>query len=152
MFNRILVPVDGSATADCGLAEAIELARGLKSAPHLVLLNVVEWPPAPSEAGVFYDATALARSLREQGQAVLARARRTCEEAGVSVETEQRDAMGRVADVIAERAGDRACGLIVMGTHGRRGANRWVMGSDAEIVARRSAVPVMLVRERHAGG
>jgi nucleotide-binding universal stress UspA family protein len=152
VFKRILVPVDGSVTADCGLAEAIELARGLKSAPHLVLLNVVEWPTAVSEAGVFYDATALASSLREQGQGVLTKAQHTCEQAGVSVETEQRDALGRVADVIAERAADRACDLIVMGTHGRRGANRWVMGSDAEIVARSSAVPVMLVRERHAGG
>jgi nucleotide-binding universal stress UspA family protein len=146
MYKRILVPIDGSSTAQRGLREAIELARALKAPAHLVVLHVVEPPRQIPEASIGYDVPALTRSLREYGQGVLARAREECEAAGLTAETDQRDAEGRVADTVAERARARACDLVVMGTHGRRGASRWVLGSDAEIVARHSAVPVLLVR------
>jgi len=52
----------------------------------------------------------------------------------------------RVCDLIVQEAKDTAAGLIVMGTHGRRGAARFTLGSDAELVARASPVPVLLVR------
>lgn len=151
MVKRILVPIDGSSTAERGLAQALELAHGLKLMPHLVLLHVVEPPPTVTEAGFaggWYD---LGRALREQGEALLARAKERCEAAGVGAETDLREAAGRVADVVVERVRQRDCDLVVMGTHGRRGANRWVMGSDAEIVARHSPAPVLLVREPRPG-
>jgi nucleotide-binding universal stress UspA family protein len=118
----------------------------LKVPAHLILLHVVEPPPQVPEASITYDVAALKRSLREHGQEMLARARAECEAAGLTAETDLREADGRVADTIAERIAARACDLVVMGTHGRRGASRWVMGSDAEIVARHSPVPVLLVR------
>ncbi len=147
MFNRILVPIDGSSTAALGLAQAIELARALKTPPHLLLMHVLEPPVPMTESGFGYEMAELLRALREQGQALLDRAKTQCTEAGLSVETECCNTATRVADLVASRARERACDLIVMGTHGRRGVNRWVMGSDAEIVARHSPVPVMLVRE-----
>jgi nucleotide-binding universal stress UspA family protein len=151
MFNRILVPIDGSSTSALGLAQAIELARALKTPPHLLLMHVVEPPLPVTEAGFGYEMVELTRALSEQGQALLDRAKAQCSEAGLSVETDRCDAVGRVADMVAKRARDRSCDLIVMGTHGRRGVNRWVMGSDAEIVARHCPVPVMLVREQRPG-
>ena len=152
MFNRILVPIDSSSTAARGLAHAIELARALKTPPHLVVLHVIEPPlPVAAEAGIGYEVAELTRALRERGQALLEAAKAQCESAGQSVEIEQQDAVGRVADVVTERARARSCDLIVMGTHGRRGASRWVMGSDAEIVVRHSPVPVLLVREPRPG-
>ena len=103
------------------------------------------------EAGLGSGWSELSRTLREQGGALLARAKARCEAAGVGAETDLREAAGRVADVVVERVRQRDCDLVVMGTHGRRGANRWVMGSDAEIVARHSPAPVLLVREPRPG-
>lgn len=147
MFRRILVPIDVSSTAAKGLTTAIELARALKTPPHLIVLHVVE-PPLPVVDGAYgYDMTELTRALAEQGEALLERAKVQCEAASLTVETERCDAVGRVADIVATRIRERACDLVVMGTHGRRGFSRWVTGSDAELVVRRSPVPVMLVRD-----
>ena len=61
--------------------------------------------------------------------------------------SELRDPRGsRVADAILGEARDAHCDLIVIGTHGRRGIDRALMGSDAERVLRESPVPVLLVR------
>lgn len=151
MVKRILVPIDGSSVAERGLAHALELAVELKAMPHLVLLHVLEPPLPVTEAGLGGGWSELSRALRDQGEALLARAKGLCEAAGVGAETDLREAAGRVADVVVERVRQRDCDLVVMGTHGRRGANRWVMGSDAEIVARHSPVPVLLVREPRPG-
>lgn len=145
MFKRILVPTDGSDTAQRGLQVAMDLALAMKAPAHLVLLHVVEPPPYVPEGGIAYDVGALMRSIRAHGEGVLERARTQCEAAGLTAETDIFDADGRVADTVAERARERDCDLVVMGTHGRRGVSRWVMGSDAEIVARHSPVPVLLV-------
>ncbi len=56
----------------------------------------------------------------------------------------------RVADTIVQEARDAGCDLIVMGTHGRRGFNRVMMGSDAKLVVRNCRVPVLLVRHADA--
>lgn len=145
MFNRILVPIDGSDTAQRGVKVAMDLALAMRAPAHLLLLHVVEPPPYIPEGGIAYDSTALLRSLRDHGQGLLDRARAQCEAAGLTAETDLHDADGRVADTVAERASARSCDLVVMGTHGRRGVSRWVMGSDAELVARHSPVPVLLV-------
>lgn len=146
MFKRILVPIDGSDTAQRGLQVAMDLAMGMKVPAHLVLLHVVEPPPYIPEGGTAYDIAPLMRSLRDHGQGLLKRACAQCEAAGLTAEADIHDTDGRVADTVAERARKRDCDLVVMGTHGRRGVSRWVMGSDAEIVARHSPVPVLLVR------
>ncbi len=146
MFKRILVPIDGSDTAQRGLQVAVDLALAMKAPAHLILLHVVEQPPYLSEGGVAYDSAALLRGLRDHGQGLLDRARAQCEAAGLTAEADIQDAGGRIADTVSDRAHERGCDLVVMGTHGRRGVSRWVMGSDAEIVARHSPVPVLLVR------
>jgi nucleotide-binding universal stress UspA family protein len=55
-------------------------------------------------------------------------------------------AAGPVADVVVREAGRQRADLVVIGTHGRRGVRRLVLGSDAEQVVRASRVPVLLVR------
>ena len=52
----------------------------------------------------------------------------------------------RVAELIARRAEEAGVDMVILGTHGRRGVNRLLLGSDAEHVARIAPVPVMLVR------
>jgi nucleotide-binding universal stress UspA family protein len=145
MYKRILVPLDGSPAADRGLREAIALARALQS--HLILLHVIEPSPQIFDAGAAFSPDLLQQSMLQFGEGLLARSKAQAEAAGLTAETETRDADGRVAETVAKTAQARLCDLVVMGTHGRRGPSRWVMGSDAELSARHSPVPVLLVRE-----
>lgn len=145
MYSRILVPIDGSATADRGLKEAIALAKALQS--HLVLMYAVEDFPVlvdPVSMAGFDEARA---SLIGAGREVLDEAVKVADEAGVSNEAVLRELTTlRASDAIVDEASRRRCELIVMGTHGRRGLNRLVMGSDAGLVTREATVPVLLVR------
>jgi nucleotide-binding universal stress UspA family protein len=149
MYSRILVPLDGSDTAALGLREALVLARELRST--LVLLHVVNEFPMLVEMAAVSSVTEIHEDLVRFGTELLAKASRDATAAGVPCETLLHEMVsGRVGDVIAEQARARDCRLIVMGTHGRRGVSRLVMGSDAEIAVRCAPVPVLLVREQGA--
>jgi nucleotide-binding universal stress UspA family protein len=151
MYTRILVPVDGSEPAECGLREAIGIAASTKA--KLVVLNVVsEFPILMDGVSLAYYEELLAALTRAGGELVAKAAARVAE-AGVDCETVVVDARtSRAADVIVEQAGRCGCDLIVMGTHGRRGLKRLAMGSDAELVLRHAAVPVLLVKAPGAAG
>ena len=144
MYRKILVPLDGSETAERGLQEAIDLAQG--ETTRLLLLNVVEdFPIADTPPAAEFNAWRA--SLRSKGEALLGRAKRLATEAGAQTDTIVVDAVGdRAAHVIVDTARKHGCDLIAIGTHGRRGFQRMMMGSDAEQVVRLSDVPVLLVR------
>ena len=145
MYERILVAVDGSATALRGLDEAIKVAKstgGQLLLVHVVNDIVVTPDYVPS---VYYER--LVQSLRESGARILEQAETIARRAAVSSERRLLDTVGtRVADEIVKQAKQWRADLIVMGTHGRRGFERLVMGSDAELVLRLATVPVLLVR------
>lgn len=146
MYQRILVPTDGSATSEKGLAEAIALAK--LSGGRIRLVHVVDAMSVAMGADGFasYSAEVLPL-LREAGTEILRRARERVQDAGVTVDVTLREVLaGRVADQVIEEATAWPADLIVIGTHGRRGVRRLVLGSDAEQVLRVSSVPVLLVR------
>jgi len=148
MFKNIFVPVDGSATANKGLREAIRLAK--EQGATLTVLHVVEEgltyrSMGIDGAGIFLDE--VLRALVRSGRIILARALSAAHRAGVKARGEViEDISEPVADVIVREARKAKADLIVIGTHGRRGITRLVMGSDAEAVVRKSPVPVVLVR------
>jgi nucleotide-binding universal stress UspA family protein len=145
MYERILVAVDGSATALRGLDEAIKVAKS--TGAQLLLVHVVNDIVVTPDyvPSVYYEH--LVQSLRESGARVLEEAETIARRAAVSSERMLLDAVGtRVADQIVKQAQQWRADLIVMGTHGRRGFERLVMGSDAELVLRMSTVPLLLVR------
>jgi nucleotide-binding universal stress UspA family protein len=147
MYQKILVPLDGSPTADCGLREAVALARGQKSV-KVFFLHVVDDFSMLVEMTSVRSYDEMLKGLRQYGLELLAKARRIAEEAGVHAESLLREVTNeRVAQVIVDQARQHDCDLIVMGTHGRRGFSRIAMGSEAEQVARTSLVPVLLVRQ-----
>jgi len=146
MYQRILVPVDGSPTSERGLAEAIHLAALTKG--QIRILNVIDELSfalaMDAYAGQIDDWT---NTLRENAARALTNAQAQAEAAGVPVETTLRESLGgRVADHILSEASSWKADLIVLGTHGRRGLGRLLLGSDAETVLRQSSVPVLLVR------
>ena len=145
MYPRILVPLDGSDTAAQGLQEAIALARQLKS--RLQLLHVVDDYPLMVEMAAVVNFETLRQSMRQYGQDLLDKAKRLAADQDVEAYTQLCEiTSGRVAEAILEQSNALGCKLVVMGTHGRRGLSRTVMGSDAEQVVRGSNVPVLLVR------
>jgi len=149
VFKKILVPVDGSDTSEAGLKAAMVVVR--ESGGTLFILHVVDehvlLQTADYMGGNYYEQTI--DSLKEPGRKVLAKACARAEKAGVaykpiSVETVE----GGVASLILAQARKVKADVIVMGTHGRRGLSRMVMGSDAEGVVREANVPVLLVRAK----
>lgn len=148
MYRYILVPLDGSKTADRGLREAIRLAEALKAPGKLHLVHVIDEFPTLVELSSMNNFELSIQRLRDDGRALLERAARTVTEAGVEVDTHLCEVtQGRIADALVDEARKTGCDLIVMGTHGRRGFSRLALGSDADLVVRASTVPVLLVRD-----
>ncbi|RZL96198.1 MAG: universal stress protein [Variovorax sp.] len=150
MYRHILVPIEGSATAEVGLSEAIRLAADQKA--RLRVLYVVNDLPLLLQLASVSSIETSMQKLRDDGQRLLVAATKLASDADVHAEPVLREVtQGRIADVVVEEARNGACDLIVMGTHGRRGVSRVALGSDAETVARTSPVPVLLVRLNTAG-
>ena len=150
VYKRILVPVDGSPTSTAGLNEALRLARNQKARVRLVHIVDEVTIFASSEGGLNIEP--VIESLKSGGKLILARTAKLAAARGVRAETEMvENATSRVADVLVARARRWRADLIVMGTHGRRGVNRLVLGSDADLVVRNSPVPVLLVRSARRG-
>jgi nucleotide-binding universal stress UspA family protein len=144
MYKKILCPVDGSSTSNCGMMEAIQLAKDQKA--KLRFLHVVDnYFPIVNAIGdnvIYVDDI-----LRKNGKKVLKKAEAAAHKAGIEADSSMVEAIGaRVSKFLLKQAKEWPADLIVMGTHGLRGVERLVMGSDAETVVRISTVPVLLVR------
>ena len=145
MFKRILVPIDGSGPSRAGLERAVALAKNQKARLRLMHVvdeyGVIQGMEPTVNVGELFD------GLVAEGRKILAAAALTAKKHGVKADTVLYEVLiGRVADRIVREAAKWHADVIVMGTHGRRGIGRLVMGSDAENVLRQSPVPVLLVR------
>jgi Universal stress protein UspA and related nucleotide-binding proteins len=142
MFQRILVPVDGSETSTKALVTALQLAReagGRVRAVHLL-------DELAHLTGYEYGADLL-RIARKQAAQVLGDAMDIAGSSGVPADSRQLEAPGaRLGEVIADEAQAWEADLIVVGTHGRRGVGRVLLGSGAEQVIRAAPVPVLTIR------
>ncbi|AKP90529.1 MULTISPECIES: universal stress protein [Achromobacter] len=146
MYQRILVPVDGSPTSERGLQEAIRLA--LLTHASLRLIHVIDEMSFMLGIDAYgYAAGELLDLLRKDGTEILQQASATVRAQGVPVDSVLYENLDKTVQqrIIAEAEMWKA-DLIVIGTHGRRGVRRLVLGSSAEGVLRTSPVPVLLVR------
>jgi len=150
MFKRILVAVDGSPTANQGLKTALALAADQRATIYVlhvldsaaVAAGVAEMEYTP--AGYIEQ---LSAGLRESGQKILNRAQAVALKQNLGITPLLVEMTGgRVAHAILKQARKLHADVIVLGTHGRRGLRRLLMGSDAEAVLREAKVPVLLVR------
>lgn len=148
MYQKILVPIDGSKTAMLGLSEAIKVAKSLDGKLrllHVVNEFVLDYSYGP---GLGLYGTSLIDSLREGGKQIIEQAEAYVRQQGLQPESVLLQAIGGpAADLIVAHAKQWPADLIVMGTHGRRGLRRLALGSDAEGVVRESPVPVLLVHD-----
>jgi nucleotide-binding universal stress UspA family protein len=143
MYERILVPVDGSPTSTQGLDEAIKLAKLTGASLRLVhVVNELTF----ATGFEFYTGDVIGM-LKEAGEQVLAEAKARVQASGLDAVTFLAENFGsRVCDIVVDEATKWKADLIVIGSHGRRGVGRLVIGSDAEQIVRMAAVPVLLVR------
>jgi nucleotide-binding universal stress UspA family protein len=146
MYARILVPVDGSPTSEAGLTEAIRLAR--MGCGRIRLMHLVDDLPYLSEAAMFGAvAQDLAKPARERGDTMLDQWRARVVQAGVEVDTLLLEGNGaHLVEFVKDQVAAWKADVIVLGTHGRRGLGRALIGSDAEKIVRQATVPVLLVR------
>jgi len=156
MFDKIVVPLDGSELAEEALGKAQELATKLQSS--LILVQAVDTlaqrmsaPPALMESPAAAAASvellqAALEAEKEAAHKYLGRLRERLAAGGLKPEAFVGE--GSAANVILEVASEQKADLIVMSTHGRGGLGRLVFGSVADAVLRRSAVPVLLIRSR----
>ena len=144
MYKRILCPIDGSATSNRGMLEAINLAKDQDA--KLRFFHIIDtYIPVIDGVGSFVPVD-MTDILRKNAEDVIEKASVTAKKAGVDADAKITETVGgRPSKYIVEQANDWSAELIVMGTHGLRGFNRIVMGSDAENVVRTSSVPVLLV-------
>jgi len=148
MYQRILVPVDGSQTSELALREAVQLAGNQKA--ELRIVYVLE-DIVPIWDVELLNINEIRQAVRETGQRILKKADAAARAGGVKVQTTLVEASppgARAASTIVEEAKAWPADLIVIGTHGRRGVDHLLMGSVAEGVARISPVPVMLIRNK----
>ena len=146
-FNRVLVPTDFSAGADAALDHAVSMAGRFQASLHL--LHVVNDPGA----GLYGLGEAELRMdrLKEEAEKRARERLRELAQESSAVEVHPRVARQSslgIGEAVHEYAEAHEVDLVVMGTHGRRGLERLVLGSVANTLIRQSNCPVMTVRER----
>ncbi len=144
MFKEILLPTDGSKGVERAVRCAAAVARKFEARVHV--LFVVE-PPRFPDFGSGVALTGVLEALEEAGRQIVRETAQTLREAGVPDVVEVLRE-GHPAEEIVKYAEEAGIDLIVMGTHGRRGLDRILLGSVAEEVVRTAEVPVMTVRMR----
>lgn len=143
MYRRILVAVDGSDTSNKALVAALQLARDRDA--HVLLLHCVDELLLLAAGGLGVG------SAPERGSRVLEDAEAIAKAAGVRVEKRLVDMPAqRLGETVAENAKEWKADLVVIGSHGRRGVGRLLLGSGAEQIMRLAPVPVLCVRREAA--
>jgi len=144
-LDRLLVALDDSGPSDAALAFALDLAAPGKS--RVLFCSVIETSDIFAKSLTYgYDPAPLLADLRGAAAGLLEAKVRAAAERGVPAES--LIAEGNTADALLAAAAAHAADLIVVGTHGRRGLARFLLGSVAESVVRRSPLPVAVVRGR----
>ncbi len=142
MFNKVLVPLDGSPYSECVLDHVKTIASGCQ-VPEVILLFVVE----PMHSGV-YDLPPdfledLKKKNADSAKGYVNPLSNELNKDGMSSKAEI--AEGNPAEVILDYTKANGIDLIIMSTHGRSGITRWAIGSTTDRVVRESPVPVLMV-------
>ncbi len=144
MYERMLLPVDGSEVSNHAAEEGFKLAAILGSQATLLFVIDMTITSLPGEESGLANYEVVYNSFKEYGGKILDTLVESGKKRGVSVRTAI--AEGDVHDEIIKYADLKKVNLIVMGTHGRRGLNRLLLGSVAGSVTRRAHCPVLLIR------
>ena len=150
MYNKIMVPLDGSDLAECVIphVEAITTGCKITNVVFVRVVNPIHLPASVPARGEFGFSENQRRELEEQhkqtADTYLKKIVENTRLEGARLNYEVLE--GRVADTLAHWAEENGVDLIVIASHGRSGVSRWVMGSVADRVLRSACVPVLMIR------
>ena len=149
MYQKIFVAIDDSSTSQKALAEAIHIAKTSNAA--LCIAHAADESLLAQHGmglGSYINIEATKQAIRETSETLLAEALTQAKAAEVAAETLLLEATDkRVAELISSGAETYGADLIVVGTHGRRGVARFLVGSVAENLMRIASVSLLMVRE-----
>ena len=149
MYTRIVVGIDGSELASKALRHALALAKSNGARLFVITSTEPSIVIAPGAEFVAVDTGAIVTELEEvkskSAQATLAEAEALAAAEGLALETIHVPS-STAADAIVKTAEHQGANLIVMGSHGRRGLGRLLLGSQAAEVLARSTIPVLVVK------
>ncbi len=149
MYQKILVPLDGSELAECVLPHVETVARGC-SAVEIVLLRVCDAPsiladyPEGKDRNWEKHVEMMTSNAQQQCNIYLGDIEKQLKDEGFNVRVDSR--LGKPAEEIVDYAAKNEVDLIIMASHGRSGVSRWAYGSVADKVLRSTCVPVLLVK------
>lgn len=146
MYKKIMVPLDGSAMAECVLDHVETIGRGC-GAEKVILVRVVEPMDVPASAQIRFkdsDLKAFEADKEALAQKYLGDLAKKLGYRWAKVETQV--LVGSVANSLVKYLKEGGFDLVVIATHGRSGAGRWVWGSTADRLLRSSCTPVFMVR------
>ncbi len=146
MYKKIMVPLDGSALAECVLPHVEAITKGC-AAKELILLRIVEPERVYTVSSSPLDpniASARDSEQRKFAEDYLKQIANRLAATGVACTVKA--IVGRVAESLVDYCVKNDIDLIIIATHGRSGITRWVRGSVADKILRSSRIPVMMVR------
>ena len=149
MFEKILVPLDGSELAECVLPYVEALAKK-QDVREVILMRACEAPSilADYPGGMPGTWEEHVKQMTDQAQnecsLYLGRMEQRLRKQGIKVKVET--SLSNAADTIVDYAASNGVDLIVMASHGRSGVSRWAYGSVADKVFRASKIPVLMVK------
>lgn len=144
MYKRILIATDGSPCGEVGVRHGVRLAR--LTGAEVIFIHVLEAVSPPVHAGIpaEIDFEEHLEAARQMGSSALEAAQRLARDAGVLARA-RLVGPADPAESIVEVSEEEACDLIVMGSHGRSGLRRLILGSVTEGVLRRIATALLVV-------
>ncbi|MDC5142026.1 universal stress protein [Acinetobacter baumannii] len=144
LYQHILVPIDGSETSMVAMKEAIKIGKALNS--KITVVQVMALDPIIADLYVKMGQTnELIERTRTYLLDILEQAKQQFLQEGLSVETKLLEGFV-VHEEIIQAAQELNADLIVMGSHGRTGVRKLVLGSVAQKVLGESHIPVLIVR------
>ncbi|MBE2263118.1 MAG: universal stress protein [Burkholderiaceae bacterium] len=145
MFKKILVPVDGSPTSQQAVSRAVALAKAFDA--EVFAIYVIDPYPFTGVGTDFaYGQSQYLEAATFEANNAIRGAREAIEASGVKVDTRVVEANAPWRGIL-ETATELGADLIVMGSHGRRGLEKLVLGSVAQRVLSHAHLPVMVVRD-----
>ena len=147
MYNKIMVPLDGSELAECVLPHVEALAKGCQ-AKEVILVRAFVPFRAVNIGGEYVpnekEITRIDADFKAEAQDYLEKVAERLNLSGIAA----RWAIltGKPSEILSDFAKADNCDLIIMATHGRSGVSRWVWGSIADRILRSACVPVLMIR------
>lgn len=148
-YKNIIVALEGGPSSTLVLQQAFYLAKLAQAKLYIIHVADVLLPPTADVGYITINLDEYKKAVIIRGEKLLKKIKESINRSDIEIETKLiENEFNRISEKIIQATGELSGDLLVLGTHGRRGFNRFLMGSVAEEVVRIAKTPVLLVREK----